>query len=80
MENYRRKNNQRSKLKTLLKAPVAIALIGFFLIIITFLAVIYSFAEEKSISEKLTKEQNERLLREVTEEIRKLNGNLYDYN
>jgi len=80
VENYRRKNNQRSKLKTLLKAPVAIALIGFFLIIITFLAVIYSFAEEKSISEKLTKEQNERLLREVTEEIRKLNGNLYDYN
>jgi len=80
VEYYRRKNNRKSKLKNLFKSPIVIALLGFFLIIITFLAVIYSFAEEKSISEKLSKEQNERLLREITEEIRKLNGNLYDYN
>lgn len=74
------KKKKKSRLKNLLKSPVAIALLGFFLIIITFLAVIYSFAEKKSISEKLTKEQNERLLNEITEEIRKLNGNLHDYN
>ncbi|ADQ45576.1 Peptidase M23 [Caldicellulosiruptor kronotskyensis 2002] len=77
---YYRTNTRRRKLVDLLKNPVAIALLGFFLIIVAFLAVIYSFAEEKSISEKLTKEQNERLLREITEEIRKLNGNLHDYN
>lgn len=77
---YSKANKTKKRFINLLKNPVVIALIGFFLIIIIFLAVIYSFAEEKSISEKLTKEQNERLLREVTEEIRKLNGNLYDYN